>query len=63
MERRQQTSCWICVPVVIAAALCPTAAFAQEPTTTLSPQALREIAQVEAEIDRIEGETDRKSVV
>ena len=57
MERRQQTSCWIFVPVVIAAALGPAAAPAQEPTTTLSPQALREIAQVEAEIDRIEGET------
>jgi len=31
-------------------------AFAQHATTTLSPEALREIAQVEAEIDRIEAE-------
>src|SRR5438270_1654778 len=32
-------------------------ARAQEASTTLSPQALREIAQVEAEIDRIEAQT------
>ena len=28
---------------------------AQQPSTTLSPAALKEIAEVEAEIDRIEG--------
>jgi hypothetical protein len=30
---------------------------AEETSSTLSPQALREIAQVEAEIDRIEAQT------
>jgi cytochrome c peroxidase len=40
---------------VIAAMLCGGASSAQE--TTLSPEALREIAQLEAEIDRIEAQT------
>ena len=33
------------------------AVWAQQPTVTLSPAALKEIAEVEAEIDRIEAQT------
>jgi cytochrome c peroxidase len=42
---------------VIAAMLSSYASSAQEASTTLSPEALAEIAQVEAEIDRIEAQT------
>ena len=37
-------------------------ASAQEPSTTLTPAALAEIAQVEAEIDRIEAQTIERLV-
>ena len=50
-----RTSFCISAVAVIAAMLCGGASSAQE--TTLSPEALREIAQVEAEIDRIEAQT------
>jgi hypothetical protein len=40
-----------------AAALGPSLPGAQESSTVLSPQALKEIVQVEAEIDRIEAQT------
>jgi cytochrome c peroxidase len=42
---------------MIAAALSSQALVAQESSPTLSPEALQEIAQVEAEIDRIEAQT------
>jgi len=42
---------------VVAATLAADAARAEESGTVLSPQALQEIAQVEAEIDRIEAQT------
>src|ERR1700730_4483601 len=44
----------------IAAMLSADMASAQDASTTLSPQALREIAQVEAEIDRIEAQTTER---
>jgi cytochrome c peroxidase len=43
-------------PVAVIAAWGTNAASAQEPSTTLTPAALAEIAQVEAEIDRIEAQ-------
>jgi len=51
---------FLCLSVAaaaIAAMLSRNMASAQDASTNLSPQALREIAQVEAEIDRIEAET------
>jgi cytochrome c peroxidase len=48
---------WICVAPVIAAMLSGDAAPARDASTTLSPQGLAEIAQIEAEIDRIEAQT------
>jgi cytochrome c peroxidase len=42
---------------MVAATLGAGAPDAQESSTTLSPQALQEIAQVEAQIDRIEAQT------
>jgi cytochrome c peroxidase len=47
---------WIAAGMV-AATLGPDAPRAEEPSAMLSPQALQEIAQVEAEIDRIEAQT------
>ena len=43
--------------VLVAAALGADAPGAEESSTVLSPQALQEIVQVEAEIDRIEAQT------
>ena len=42
---------------IVVAMMCADAPGAEESSTTLSPQALQEIAQVEAEIDRIEAQT------
>jgi cytochrome c peroxidase len=50
-----RTSFWIFAVALIAAMLSGGASSAQE--TTLSPEALRELGQVEAEIDRIEAQT------
>jgi cytochrome c peroxidase len=55
MTRQCRTSFPISAVAVIAAMLSGSASSAQEPT--LSPLALREIAQVEAEIDRMEAQT------
>src|ERR1700682_6323075 len=43
--------------VTVIVTLCADALGAQEASTTLTPEALAEIAQVEAEIDRIEAQT------
>jgi cytochrome c peroxidase len=56
VTRRHCSTFWICAVVGFAAILGSDTSFAQEATTSLSPQALREIAQVEAEIDRIEAQ-------
>src|SRR5690349_17205459 len=53
---------WITVGMV-AAALGAGAPGAEEASTTLSPQALQEIAQVEAEIDRIEAQAIERLAV
>jgi cytochrome c peroxidase len=57
MTRQHRTSSWICAAAVIAAMLSSYASSAQEASATLSLEALAEIAQVEAEIDRIEAQT------
>src|SRR5258708_17432778 len=44
-------------PVLVGTGVAAYAQNAGEPSTILSPNALREIAQVEAEIDRMEAET------
>jgi cytochrome c peroxidase len=49
--------CGVAVFVVMAATLSANRPAAQESSTVLSPHALQEIAQVEAEIDRIEAQT------
>src|SRR5262245_30584751 len=54
VTRQGLTSFWISTVAVFAAMLSSGALPARE--TTLSPEALREIAQVEAEIDRIEAQ-------
>jgi len=56
VARRYQKSLSICAAVAIGALLGHEPSFAQPASTTLSPEALREIAQVEAEIDRIEAQ-------
>jgi len=48
---------------MIAATLGADASCAEEASTMLSPQALQEIAQVEAEIDRIEAQTIERLAV
>src|ERR1700674_890592 len=48
---------------MVAATLGADALGAEESSTMLSPQALQEIAQVEAEIDRIEAETIERLAV
>jgi cytochrome c peroxidase len=48
---------WIYVASVIAAMFSGDVTSAQDASTTLTPRALAEIAQVEAEIDRIEAQT------
>src|SRR5262245_47477994 len=55
VTRQCRTSFWISMVAVFAAMLSGGASPARE-TTTLPPEALREIAQVEAEIDRIEAQ-------
>src|ERR1700704_251781 len=47
---------------LVAATLGVDASGAEESSTSLSPQALQEIAQVEAEIDRIEAQTIERLV-
>jgi hypothetical protein len=51
------------VAAMLAITLGADAPGADESTATLSPQALQEIAQVEAEIDRIEAETIERLAV
>src|SRR6266699_1824312 len=48
---------WIGAAITMLANLGAAAIWAQETSTTLSPAALKEIAEVEAEIDRIEAKT------
>jgi hypothetical protein len=43
--------------ITMLATLGSAAVWAQQPSVTLSPAALKEIAEVEAEIDRIEAQT------
>jgi cytochrome c peroxidase len=43
--------------ITIVAMLGGAAVWAQQPSVTLSPAALKEIAEVEAQIDRIEAQT------
>jgi hypothetical protein len=57
--RMQQSTCRVAVVMLAAATLGASAPAAEESNTALSPQALREIAQVEAEIDRIEAQQAR----
>jgi cytochrome c peroxidase len=54
--RKRLSSSWICAAAVIALILSSNTSSAQVASTTLSPEALREIAQTEAEIDRIEAQ-------
>ena len=51
------SGCGVAVSVMVAATLSANRPAAQESSAVLSPQALQEIAQVEAEIDRIEAQT------
>ena len=55
VTRQSRTSFCSCAATMIAITLITGASSAQE--TPLSPEALQEIAQVEAEIDRIEAQT------
>ncbi len=55
--RAQQSMRRVAVLMMVAATLGANAPAAQESSAVLSPQALQEIAQVEAEIDRIEAQT------
>src|ERR1700726_3652891 len=57
MDMTVRFLCLSIAAAAIAAMLSRNMASAQDASTTLSPQALREIAQVEAEIDRIEAQT------
>jgi cytochrome c peroxidase len=57
MDMTVRFLCLSMAAAAIAATLGADMTGAQDASTTLSPQALREIAQVEAEIDRIEAET------
>jgi cytochrome c peroxidase len=57
MDMTVRFLCLSIAAAAIAAMLSADMASAQDASTTLSPQALREIAQVEAEIDRIEAQT------
>ena len=53
----QQSTRRVAVLMMVAAMLGANTPAAQESSAVLSPQALQEIAQVEAEIDRIEAQT------
>src|ERR1700732_4028439 len=57
MDMTVRFLCLSIAAAAIAAMLSADMASAQDASTTLSPQALREIAQVEAVIDRIEAQT------
>src|ERR1700730_14407610 len=60
-RRMDMTARLLCLSAAaIAATFGADMASAQDASTTLSPQALQEIAQVEAEIDRIEGTTTER---
>jgi hypothetical protein len=53
---------WIAAPAItVLATLGSPAVWAQQPSVTLSPAALKEIAEVEAEIDRIEAQTEKNT--
>src|SRR5262249_24252507 len=56
VARRYQTRFGICAVLTMAVLLGRDASFAQPTSATLSPDALREIALIEAEIDRIEAQ-------
>src|SRR6201984_136132 len=57
LTRSRRTNAWIAAAAVtIAATFGGAELWAQQPPVTLSPAALKEIAQVEAEIDRIEAQ-------
>ena len=56
-EVAQLSKCGVAAFVMVAAMLDANTPAAQESNTVLSPQALQEIAQVEAEIERIETQT------
>src|SRR5215510_13812746 len=58
LTRSRSMNAWIaaaCIVTLVSGAIA--ASQAQQPSTTLSPAALKEIADVEAEIDRIEAQT------
>jgi cytochrome c peroxidase len=58
LTRSRWVDTWIAAAAMtIVAALGGAAVWAQQPSTTLSPAAVKEIAEVEAEIDRIEAQT------
>ena len=58
LTRSRRMNAWIAsAAVTIAATVGGAAVWAQQPSVTLSPAALKEIAEVEAEIDRIEAQT------
>jgi cytochrome c peroxidase len=58
LTRSRRTNAWIAAAAVtIAATLGGAAVRAQQPSVTLSPAALKEIAEIEIEIDRIEAQT------
>src|SRR5256885_13438445 len=58
LTRSRRMNAWIAAAtMVILATLGGAAVWAQQPSVTLSPAALKEIAEVEAVIDRIEAQT------
>jgi cytochrome c peroxidase len=59
LENKVKAQFWLpfIVAAIVAITLGTVALDAKEASATLSPQALQEIAQVEAEIDRIEAQT------
>jgi hypothetical protein len=58
MRLTSEQNAWITtVAISFVAILGGAAVLAQQPSVTLSPAALKEIAEVEAEIDRIEAQT------
>jgi cytochrome c peroxidase len=58
LTRSRRMDAWIAAAAItMLATLGSGAAWAQQPSVTLSPAALKEIAEVEAEIDRIEAQT------
>src|SRR6266576_3312442 len=58
LTRSSRMNAWIAAAAItMLATLGSAAVWAQQPSVTLSPAALKEIAEVEAEIDRIEAQT------